>query len=593
MRNKIAFFIRLFFCLVISVVLSVTAYRISFTHYNIALLDFCNSIFKPQCYQVYINDKTGYNIFRIFKLTIYLVTVLWFATIFGTIIKRKSLLPQRFENVSYHIADVIAGNVQLFKDLQQPLKYILAVLMLIQGIIFITLTFVLPYHYDEAYSYLYFSGNGVLTSWCFYPLPNNHVLYNIISSCLLKLQLNLVATTRFASVVASLFTTWYFFKLVSKITNDYVALISTCLLTFSYAFILYGTQARGYAFIILFALLCIYCCVNIMSGDKCAKYMFVYAAASIAGFFTMPSFLYCFAVLDAILLIYFLLKKEKIAIWNFLLVNIVIAAVTLFLYTPIIWCNGWQVLVTNNAIVNRDTAFVSTHISGHLKETWGLLTGYCGIGIYGLVILIGAALCFLKRKEYAATLAIIVIALMLSPLPIIFIHKTIPFPRTWVYLLLPIYIAIAMLLDIVYGVLKNKISQSIWRIRYALCNACMISIIVATTIRFYNIHAAIYDMDYVADKYGKLLGDKKNNVASIAIGKGDAGFYLKDILLFESKRKHKDSRIKTFFLQGGTTTPNADIVILDKQKPISLDFAAYDTVVYSNPYFIVCLRKGL
>lgn len=78
----------------------------------------------------------------------------------------------------------------------------------------------LPITYDEAFTYLNFIDRGILVSSTYYPAPNNHVLYSIISSLLNHfVSLHSILPYRFISLIFYILSIFVFIKIIQLKDN--------------------------------------------------------------------------------------------------------------------------------------------------------------------------------------------------------------------------------------------------------------------------------------------------------------------------------------------------------------------------------------
>lgn len=561
-------------------------------HYDTFLLAVSHDIYKPELFGELLGNRIGYYCFLLLKGGIYLLIATWFFFLIRAFLFKKPLPGKWAERWINGAISIITKNYSFFRSLPRIVKVALGGILVIETLSLAYFSVTLPYDYDEAFSYLYFSGMGMLSSWFFYPLPNNHVLYNILSSIALHLPLPVVPATRVISLVAAIIATWYFFKLMTQCVSKVSATMATALLVFSYPFLLYGVQARGYMLLLLCALLCVYSCVNIIGGKARRKYYALFILSSIAGFLTIPSFLYCFLPVSLVLFLNAVRLKSYHEIRSTVIANLAIVIGTLALYTPIIWRNGFHALTSNNGVVARGADYIKDNIGNHLQETWDLLTGYLGINIYFwalLVILLVTS--FFKRGNCNKSLSIIGGLMFASPPIIIWLHGVIPFGRTWFYLLLPMYTAVALIVSLAAD--NNKWAGKMQVLKPKLWLPVVLLLLTAIQLwRFEKLHKRIYGIDYVCESYNQLLKGRYYDIKSVGYGEGDFSFYLKDILLADLKIFDKQRKIPFVPLKDGDTIQH-DLLILDKKTDIPVSLQDYHLMNPGDSFFKVYLKNDI
>ncbi|MGN6476711.1 MAG: hypothetical protein ACTHKV_05765, partial [Flavipsychrobacter sp.] len=339
---------------------------------------------------------------------------------------------------------------------------------------------------------------------------------------------------------------------------------------------------------LLCALLSLYGYTYIVGGNKGRKYYTLFVISNIAGLFTIPSFLYYFLIVDIFFFFEALRSRQRKSIWNALKANLLIAVVTFTLYLPVIWRNGFQALTNNNGVVARSTDFIAANMGYHLRETWSFLNGYTGTAFYFSVvlILILVATFYTSVSKYKF-LWLTAAGILLSPAMIIWVHRTIPFSRTWLYLLLPIYMAIASLLSFPI----DKISK-------VKTNGFIYLMLAATILagiqfwRFEKLQRQIYAVNYDCEYYNKLLDSKYGSINTIGYEVDGLAFYLKDILLCDAKMANNRNNILSQPLQSAGSTV-CDVLILNKKSNIDLNLQGYHLLQGNDSFFNVFLRKDI
>lgn len=541
----------------------------------------CNSTYRFEYADKYKADtslKLLYNSLRFF-LPLLLISYA-IASYFS--IKRKS-----YSNWIYVFSDSIKENISFIKNLPLYNRLTLFSVLLILFVFLLWGIHKLPLHYDEGYSYMYFSGKGILSSLTFYPLPNNHVLHNILSAVFLKLPLNKIAAMRLDNLFAALLSAYYFFKLAGKYLTINIALLSTVIFSFSYSFLYYNTQSRGYGILLFFSLFAFYCIICLVEGANLKKYLTFYILSCIAGFFSIPSFLYPFLVLNLLLLIHLFYRYKVRGIGIIIISSLIIISGVLVLYTPLLIRNGWKAL---SNVDEKSYEELKNLVLPHLRETLGYFTGEYSIGLILVFVLILVSLLRLFEKSYKVRfISISIMIFLLSPIPIMFAHKTIPFYRTWIYLLVPLTLVLANVLYLP-GMFINKISALKSAARpVSLLLSIALSILMISG--FMERNKRQVEIDYVAQDYRTLLREKLPDISGYCVS-GGLGFYLAEDLSFEKNILYNQGLGSASIDE--LDTLNCDMVVFDKNYfSDTINLGNYAPVEYDNKYFLVYLRRGL
>ena len=152
-------------------------------------------------------NETLKNAFKVSKIGLFFVLI-WLAALwldfFTT--KKKALTSFLINKVSGTLYNSFYTNKAFFwalnKDVRVAFLLIVFIFFVAESILLINT----PTSYDELFSYSIFSGKGIWTSLSYYPVPNNHVFYNIITSLFVKLPLDAEISIRIPALLAALCT---------------------------------------------------------------------------------------------------------------------------------------------------------------------------------------------------------------------------------------------------------------------------------------------------------------------------------------------------------------------------------------------------
>ena len=181
-------------------------------------------------------------------------------------------------------SEYLPQNTPFLKGLPRPVLFVLLIILAAQVTISVYLAATVPFFYDEAWSFMYFSGRGIFAAMCYYPAPNNHVFFNVLAGIVNVFNFDPVITLRIPSILFGMAATYYFFKIGNRLFSPVVALLATGLFSYSFPQIYFINMGRGYAMLIFFAVLIIYSMVRLYQEPGSKKYMFVYVVASMFGF---------------------------------------------------------------------------------------------------------------------------------------------------------------------------------------------------------------------------------------------------------------------------------------------------------------------
>lgn len=482
-----------------------------------------------------------------------------------------------------------------FSTLPVAVHFILFALIAGHFIFFLYVIRTTPYHYDEAWSYLYFSGNGIWHTMREYPAPNNHVFYNVVARLFVLLQIDTITAVRLPNAIACVAAIWYFFKLCMRLFPVWVSLASTTLFTISFSILYYATMGRGYGMLLLFAVLCLYGAIAILQEATPKKYFIIFAVAAILGFYTIPSYLYFFAPLFAVLLLHIAVWHPKL-LGRFIIASIAIASLTILLYMPIISHNGYRVLTSNNGVVLQTSEYIQQHAVEHFEATWRWLLGFDISLTWLLPFLIYLFITSVYgRGEVKKLIALLSLVMLLLPVAVVFIQKVIPFERTWCHLTIPIILTLGLLLAdvaIIIGYIFNCWPPYSNTFGYIILTVLLCWLVIKNNTHFLQRRHDMHNVDYITAHYAQLLSGKINQIQSICYPNENLNFYLAEDLQFEGFRRDNNHRINLSALDPNST-PSCDVVIFEPGKDTGYVLTNYMPMLYDNNLWKVYLRKGL
>lgn len=346
--------------------------------------------------------------------------------------------------------------VQSYTNVPIIYKLVFTMLLLLSVCTRVALMLTMPISYDEAWTYLNFTSNGILTSLVYYPAPNNHVLYSLLTNISSHLPFSTLFNLRFPSIVAFTMCSFFIFYSLSKLISFQTSLMAVTLFMFLFPSVFYGYNARGYILLVLFMAGCCYSTIRLLQvSDSVSetRHLVFLSVCITLGIFTMPSFLYAAFSVSIYLLAIAVKQKRLHLLYKLLITGLVTVACTFTLYLPIIVVSGIDSIISNRYVLPIDRSTVLSELYTHFNTT-SLLFFEVGIMVVGLFILGSSIYSLLKNKHVEITYFSMTI-FAFAPV-LILAHSVIPFPRTWIYLIIPFLYIFAVGIDS-----KNKLVISI------------------------------------------------------------------------------------------------------------------------------------
>lgn len=354
--------------------------------------------------------------FFLFRRSIQVVSLF----LYGTFSQSLELVKKTFWEI---------GSLTLF----QKICFFVFLVILIGSRIFYMLEF--PLVHDELFSFMYLVDKGFLPSAAYYPGPNNHIFFSEIAVLFNTVLDNNLLVMRLPSLLAGILGVVVLFVLINRRLGFEVAFLASCLFAFSYNIFFYSTHGRGYAMLYLFFILAFFCLMKITDDGGVKRiYKIIFVTACIMGFYTIPVFLYPYTCLFIFGFFYFLLNGRTKDSFHFIVLNLFVAGIVLFLYLPVFFLNGMDAVTGNSWVqpFSYDVFFsrAGEYLLNTLDYLWNLRWG--GWIITAVLFISGiVVMSFIQHGKMAAC----ILLLVLLPFALLIIQRVLPFYRVWDYLM--------------------------------------------------------------------------------------------------------------------------------------------------------------
>jgi hypothetical protein len=313
-----------------------------------------------------------------------------------------------------------------------------------------------PIRYDEAFTFLTFVRRGFVDLFD-YPFPNNHILHTLLvraATDLFGREPAIIRWPAFAFGVLTIPLTFLLARRLDARASGYLAAVGVATLPY---LVLYSSIARGYSLLIVLTLGVVLLGLTLfeqLSWRRCA----LLALLSALGMLTMPSMAFALAGMGlwlAALLLWS--RSSKLSVVGYLGVyGALTAALTLAFYTPTLMISGADAVVNNRFVAPLPWQKFAARLGPHLLGTASdfardvPLAASVACGLLSAVGMAGA----LSVRNWPALL--LLPALLLGAAVLLVLKHSIPFPRTWIYLL-PFVLVLA---DLGLGVLLQRTASA-------------------------------------------------------------------------------------------------------------------------------------
>lgn len=283
---------------------------------------------------------------------------------------------------------------------------------------------VIAVSYDEAITYNLFTIKPFYYCMIFYPYPNNHVLHSLLTNITEYTPfVSTLFSIRIPAIMSSLLAWLIGYSFLKKYYSSRVAIIVVALASVCYLSIYYSFMSRGYAFIVLAFIVCLYAAFNIIhKGSRRKDWMF-FVVSGVLGCYAIPSFLYPFATLNVLILIYNY-KHIKHQIWA----NFIAGLFILLAYLPIILVDGSAALTSNQFVQHINRLDILQGISAFYLV---MFADIVGVPVWlDVLIVIPFVVTVIQKDKWHLSLWVI---FLLAPFILVMLHAVNPFYRTFLY----------------------------------------------------------------------------------------------------------------------------------------------------------------
>ncbi len=434
-----------------------------------------------------------------------------------------------------------------------------------------------PVSYDEAWTYLNMSSKNVLVSASYYPAPNNHILFSLLTNLSTLLPVDVTFALRLPNVILLGLVFWSVLLILKELFDFKVAILSTVTFASSYPVALYSVQARGYLLYAWFALLGFYIMYKIVSGPARRFHWGLWIAVSTAGFYSIPSYLYAFVASGIYGFIFFLLDRDYAKLRALIWSGLVTVVLTLLLYTPVFLVSGWQSVFNNPYVSTRTRSEVLAGLPTHLLRTGNWFLG--SVFSYGYLFVAGVVLylllvCFTSKIYHRLTAGALIF--LITPPVFLLAHSVIPFERTWVYCFWPLTIGIALMVLWVLASVKAGLVS----ITLLIC-----AIITVNSALFARAYSENYALDRDAEKIAKFA--MAGNLNTFRCDND----YLEVLLFYHYTLRGRSYSATTSSQDVAVGEQKRDCLILPKDSGDMAPDAAYQNVNISRFARVFVLKK--
>jgi len=302
-----------------------------------------------------------------------------------------------------------------------------------------------PLRFDEAYTYLEYASQPLPVTCSKYTDPNNHLLHSLLVHGSAKLFGNGEWALRLPAMIAGLLTIPVIFLIGDIRFGPIVGLLAALQVATSSILIEYSVLARGYSLICLLTLMSI-CLTLVIANHSSIRIVapIGLVGLSVAGFWTVPTYLFSFAV---VLAFWSIVRRSSGWSWYRTLREVILIASftgvgTIMVYLPVIIVSGWRSIVANPYVISKTFGGFFGDLPRWLPEVHRLLMRDVPIPsevLLALGLIFSLTIALPKGTPVAKFVLLIVL-----PIPLLLlVQRVTPFARIFIFLLPPLMLVSA------------------------------------------------------------------------------------------------------------------------------------------------------
>ncbi|MCC2544828.1 hypothetical protein LJY25_00090 [Hymenobacter sp. BT175] len=255
----------------------------------------------------------------------------------------------------------------------------------------IALAFWLPVSTDEAASLDYFVRQGLVGITSFYPIPNNHIGANLLGWVAWEMTGHAGLTMRLPTLLVGLGGTTLLYALLLRYLRFYGATLALALFSLSPFTLYHSAVGRGYLLVSVCAGLAFFGLLAMLHSRQFSRTgAALFVCSSVAGFYTIPIFLYPFLSFLLYAGAYLLGVRRKSALMPLGAAGLLVLVVVALLYLPVVVVSGLPALTGNSYVVALTPAAFWQKAGFYLWALEGELLGQLRLGL-GVFLLLGTA----------------------------------------------------------------------------------------------------------------------------------------------------------------------------------------------------------
>lgn len=386
-------------------------------------------------------------------------------------------------------------------------KQFLYLSILIFAIINFIAIITFPLHIDEAFSFVFLVDRGFLTTLTFYPGPNNHVAYLLLSSLVKLVSDNPLICLRLPVFIISIVFFFQLYLFIKSLSNWKSGLLGTWFFFLTPYGFFYSSHGRGYLLMSLCVLLILISGLRWMKNERNTDLLLFILFTSL-GLFTIPTFIYPLSSVILLVVVSRIMERRRKQLIMFLISCGIASLLTLLFYSPILILNGVDSITGNSWVQPLDVNAWYQQLLTYIIDWVNFPFGEGVLAAFATPIFILFGIVFLFDKKYnlskgKKTTLVGIIILIFFPFLMIILQKVLPPVRTWTFHLIS--------LSVITSLIIYKLEEDILISKYKVSTVCILLFGVYSYLNLYldwsdkkNIYSQLDDtVEFIFDKKAK------------------------------------------------------------------------------------------
>ncbi|MDZ7392535.1 MAG: glycosyltransferase family 39 protein [candidate division KSB1 bacterium] len=301
-----------------------------------------------------------------------------------------------------------------------------------------------PVSYDEGSTFVLHLNQPLRFALARYRDPGNHQLMTVLMRLSLDVFGNHPWAIRLPALVVGLCLIPVYYLAVRRLEGAGVAAMASAVTASSGCLVYYSTHGRGYILGSALFVGQLWLAYHAKERANCAAWL-LFAVVGALSLYTVPTMLYGVGVIGVYLVL--CIATGRIAgargqavrslVWS----TCAMALFTLLLYAPALIVSGLREMTSNPVYRRLPLGAFAQQFVRTLPGIWGLWHRDVPL-VLQVVLLAGFFVALMDPRKSGHERRLLVLAVPVFLMPMLSVHRVVPFPRTWVFMW-PLYVMVS------------------------------------------------------------------------------------------------------------------------------------------------------